>query len=100
MFAKIRRMVRTSFGYTDDTPRGIQERKDLLWIVLAATHRKLRLENQLLLQRSRSSGERESDNLQQQQVVWQDESKEKLKELVNEAVSQLDDKTDISDMTL
>ena len=100
MFAKIRRMVRTSFGYTDDTPRGIQERKDLLWIVLAATHRKLRLENQLL-QRSSSSSEKESDNLLlQQQVVWQDESKEKLKELVNEAVSQLDDKTDISDMTL
>ena len=53
-------MIRTIFGNTDDTPRAKQERKDLLWIILSCSHRKLRLENQhkLLLSAQENSIDR------------------------------------------
>ena len=92
--AKIQRMVRTLFGISDDTQRGIQEKKDYLWIVLAATHRRLRIENQHKLMAD--SANKQNDV----QLAWQQETKEKLQELTDEAVSYLDDKTDISEMRL
>jgi len=92
--AKMQRMVRTLFGINDDTPRGIQEKKDYLWIVLAATHRRLRIENQHKL--LADSGNKQNDV----PMVWQQETKERLQELTDEAVSYLDDKTDISEMRL
>ncbi|KAL9180397.1 hypothetical protein ACHAXT_008367 [Thalassiosira profunda] len=73
--------MRTLFGYNDDTPRGIQERRDTYWIVLAIAHRKLRMEKQ-------------------QSASWRDESKEQLQELMEEAAAHLDDKTDINNMPL
>ena len=94
VIAKMQRMVRTLFGINDDTPRGIQEKKDYLWIVLAATHRRLRIENQHKLLADSANNQNDVP------LVWQQEIKERLQELTEEAVSYLDDKTDISEMRL
>ena len=87
-------MVRTIFGMNDNTPRGIQERKDMHWVVLAIAHRKLRMElQQKLLQATTSEGI-------SSQMMWQEESKEQLKDLLEKAVSHLDEETDIGGMKL
>jgi hypothetical protein len=106
IIAKLKRMIRTLFGTEDDTPRGIQERKEMYWIVLLVAHQRLRVENQ----QQRLS----SNNITQQQQQhptnnvshatggeeWEMESKEQLKQLMNETVHYLDTKTDITQMSL
>jgi hypothetical protein len=82
------RILRTIFGADDDTPRGIQERKEMYWIVLAVAHNKLRMEHQRKLPR------------QPTLFMWQEESRELLKHLMDETVSHLDEKTDITQMSL
>ena len=91
LIARIRKGLYTFFGANDDTPRGIQERKDLYWVVLALTHRKLRMEQQGKLAQTATGNER---------VVWQEESKEQLQQLIDQAVSHLDDDTDINELSL
>jgi len=81
-------MLRTLFGADDDTPRGIQERKEMYWIVLTVALNKLRMENQRHLAQRPTS------------FMWQEESRERLKELVDETASYLDEKTDITQMSL
>ncbi|KAL7541254.1 hypothetical protein ACHAXR_011341 [Thalassiosira sp. AJA248-18] len=101
--ARIRRTLRTLFGNNDDTPRGIQEKKDMYWIVLAVAHRKLRMEHQtkfLELQHSNNNDHGATTSEQPSQLVWQEESKEKLTDLMDEAVSHLDDNTDINELSL
>ncbi|KAL7538312.1 hypothetical protein ACHAWF_006051 [Thalassiosira exigua] len=90
VIASIRGALRTIFRKEDDTPKGIQERKDTYWIVLALAHRKLRIEHQSKLGKS-------SDTLR---VDWREESNEQVKDLMEEAVSHLDDHTDIGGMSL
>lgn len=85
---RIRKVIQTIFGSNDDTPRGIQERKDMYWVLLAMSHRKIRMEAQ-----------------QQQQIhdrwcTWHIESKEQIKQYMDEAVSYLDEQTDINEMSL
>jgi hypothetical protein len=86
--AKSLRILRTIFGADDDTPRGIQERKEMYWIMLAVAHNKLRMENQIKLA------------LKPKLFMWQEESSELLKNLMDETVSHLDEKTDITQMSL
>lgn len=88
LIEKFKRMLRTLFGADDDTPRGIQERKEMYWIVLTVALNKLRMENQRHLAQRPTS------------FMWQEESRERLKELVDEAASYLDEKTDITQMSL
>ena len=90
LFGRIRHMLRSIFSSNDDTPRGIQERKDMYWIVLAAAHRKLRMENQRTITTAQSS----------QLLVWQQEEKDQLKDMMDEAASHLDEKTNINEMSL
>ncbi|KAK1737611.1 hypothetical protein QTG54_011897 [Skeletonema marinoi] len=89
--SRIRTFIKTIFGSNDDTPRGVQERKDMYWILLAVTHRKLRMEAQ---QTQLSSGNNKD------QLTWNNESKEEIKQYMEEAVSYLDEQTDISEMPL
>jgi len=92
--ARIRRVITTLFGHDDLTPRGIQERKDMYWIVLAVAHRKLRMGHQKrLLQDATSTNPLSS-------LVWQEESKKQLKDQMEEAASHLDDKTDLNELPL
>jgi hypothetical protein len=70
--SRIKRVIRTIFGSNDDTPRGIQERKDMYWILLAMSHRNLRMEAQ-------------QQQHQNQQVMittksWNKETKEQIKQ--------------------
>ncbi len=81
-------MLRTLFGADDDTPRGIQERKEMYRIVFAVALNKLRMENQRHLARQLTYS------------TWQEESREQLKDLMDEAASYLDEKTDITQMSL
>lgn len=99
IIGRIRKAIRTIFGANDDTPRGIQERKDMFWIVLAVAHRKLRVENQRQLLQNHSN---DSATVPQpsHQLMWHEESKERLKELMEEAVSDLDENSDIGEMPL
>ena len=105
VIAKFKRMVRTLFGTEDDTPRGKQERKEMYWIVLLVAHQRLRVANQ---QQRRDQQQRR----QQQHPTngnsyaatgeegWEMESKDRLKRLMDEAVTYLDTKTDITQMSL
>ena len=97
MLAQFQRMLRTIFGATDDTPRGLQERQDMYWIVLAVAHRKLRMANQI--QHFRTSDEN-IPTTQHRSLMWQEESSEQIEKFMNEAVSFLDEKTDLSEMSI
>jgi len=71
----------------------------MFWVVLAVAHRKLRMEHQrklLLEQDSNNNNEATPSS----SLLWQEEPKEQLKDLMEEAVSHLDEKTDIGDMSL
>ena len=94
--ARVRNVIRTIFGSNDDTPRGIQERKDMYWILLAVTHRNLRMEAQ---QHHLQKKQQQNDN-NDQFTSWSDETKEQIKQYMEEAVIHLDDQTDISEMSL
>jgi hypothetical protein len=61
----------------------------MYWILLAVTHRKLRVDAQ-----------QQQIQLQHQLLTWQKESKEQIKQHMNEAVSYLDDQTNINKMSL
>jgi hypothetical protein len=88
LIAKCKRTLRTLFGTDDDTPRGIQERKEMFWVVLAVAHHRLRMENQRHLAQQSAS------------FMWQSESRERLKQLMDDAVSYLDEETYITQMSL
>jgi hypothetical protein len=60
----------------------------MYWIVLTVAHNKLRMENQ------------RNPAQQPTSLMWQEESRERLKQLMDEAVSNLDEKTDITQMSL
>jgi hypothetical protein len=90
IISRIRKAIRTIFGSNDDTPRGIQERKDMYWILLAMSHRKLRMEAQ----------QQQKQQQMQDQYTWHNESKEQIKQCMDEAVSYLDEQTDINEMSL
>jgi hypothetical protein len=95
-------MIQTIFGSNDETPRGIQERKDMYWIVLAVEHRKLRMELQQKRRQDRVVG-RDSDATTSSNISdneWLPESKEEIADLVSKAASDLDDQSDIDDMSL
>ena len=89
IMSRIRNAIRTIFGSNDDTPRGIQERKDMYWILLAVSHRKLRMKAQ-----------QQQQQQMQDQWTWHNESKEQSKKYMDEAVSYLDEQTDIGEMPL
>lgn len=93
--ARIRNAIRTIFGSNDETPRGIQERKDMYWILLAVTHRKLRMEAQLQQQQQQLASINNKDLL-----TWNNESKDQINQCMDEAASYLDEQTDISEMSL
>jgi hypothetical protein len=94
--SRIKRVIRTIFGSNDDTPRGIQERKDMYWILLAMSHRNLRMEAQQQL--------KEQHNQNQQMMIttksWNKETKEQIKQYMDDAITYLDTQTDINDMSL
>jgi len=91
--SRIRNAIRTIFGSNDDTSRGIQEKKDMYWILLAVAHRQLRMEAQQQQQLSSSS-------INQDPMTWSNESKDQVNQYMNEAASYLDEQTDISEMSL
>ncbi|KAL7430337.1 hypothetical protein ACHAXH_003073, partial [Discostella pseudostelligera] len=98
IIARFQRMLRTIFGATDDTPRGLQERQDMYWIVLAAAHRKLRMANQI--QHLRGTNEQSPTSSWHSRLIWQEESSEHIEQLMDEAVNFLDEKTDLSEMSI
>ncbi|KAL3810404.1 hypothetical protein ACHAXA_007032 [Cyclostephanos tholiformis] len=87
--AKTLRILRTIVGADDDTPRGIQERKEMYSILLSVAHYRLRTEHQRKLAQQQPTS-----------FMWQEESRELLKHLIDVAVSHLDEKTDITQMSL
>ena len=97
IIAQFQHMLRTIFGATDDSPRGLQERQDIYWVVLAVAHRKLRIANQM--QQLRSSNENKTPCLHRT-LTWQEESSEQIEKFMDEAVVFLDEKTDLSEMSI
>lgn len=95
IISRIRNALRTIFGSNDDTPRGIQEKKDMYWILLAVAHRQLRMEAQQQQQQLSSSSSNNNDPM-----TWDNESKDQIKQYMEEAASYLDEQTDISEMSL
>jgi hypothetical protein len=102
IIAKFKRMIRTLFGTEDDTPRGIQERKEMYWIVLLVAHQRLRVENQQnhIITQQQHQHPTNNSHATGGGEEWEMESKEQLKQLMNDAVHYLDTKTDITQMSL
>lgn len=89
--SRIKRVIRTIFSSNDDTPRGIQERKDMYWILLAMSHRNLRMEAQQ---------QHRNQEIMVTTKSWNKETKEQIKQYMNDAITYLDTQTDINDMSL
>lgn len=98
IFARFQRMIRTIFGATDDTPRGLQERQDMYWILLTVAHRNLRMANQRV-HHLRSFTDDEPSH-RQPPLTWQLESNEELEKSMDDAVTFLDEKTDLSEKSI
>ncbi len=97
IIAQFQRILRTIFGANDNSPRGLQERQDMYWIVLAVAHRKLRIANQM--QQLRSSNENKPP-CRYRTFTWQEESSEQIEQFMDEAVVFLDEKTDLGEMSI
>ena len=87
--ARIRQTIRTIFGSNDDSPRGVQERKDMYWILLAVTHRKLRMEAQLQQQHHHHQQQQQQMNSRNNTnlLEWSSESKDQIEQYMDEAAS-------------
>ncbi|EJK77149.1 hypothetical protein THAOC_01038, partial [Thalassiosira oceanica] len=88
-FARLGRFLRNIFGQKDAGPREMQEKRDLYWILLAATHRDLRVKEQ--------AGRRTDSTTP---ALWAYESRDDLRLTMEESARHLDDEVKVNEMSL
>ncbi|KAL3799802.1 hypothetical protein HJC23_010452 [Cyclotella cryptica] len=106
VFASLRHFLRTIFGANESSPRGMQERQDAYFVLLALEHNKLRLRWQSEQRRQRVVAEDDSTTslMQDNDRIdnWiVEESKEHITSLLDRAASNLDgESSGIHDLSL
>ena len=88
-FARLGRLLKNIFGQKDVGPRELQEKKDLYWILLATTHRDLRV---------REHAARRTDSTKP--PAWAYESRDDLRRTMEESAQRLDDEVKVNEMSL